>query len=734
MGTPAYMAPEQIAGDDVDARADQFAFAIVLHEALCGERPFTGSSVAEVHAAIANGTPNRPPPGRRVPRRVRRVIERGLAGEPAARFSSVRALLDALERAQRRRAPALVAAVAAVVALGAVGVAMAWPKAPSCDDAGAEVGEVWNARSRADALARLRAASPGDADTVWPALAAAADSWAARYRTAAAQSCEAERAHRWNEDLTARARWCLNDNLGGIGMFLAHLPATPADRGKVPLLVRTLVAASDAGVCVDERHMKQLHRPPDGIGARVRWDIALMYTRMLGKRISLGQLESAEALVPAAIAAVSGTDDPDLRFTLEDVRANIAYRRGRSDDAIAQMTAMFDEARRVGNDDRAIHAASSLLGIHAEVNDLAKAAPFIEYLRTHVDDGGDPENKADAWRELAHVELRTGRLDEALGYYRRILKLFQDGVVVDVSEYGRALSDYGTTLYEAGDLAQARTVLTDAIARLEAQFGRDSVELSDSLGTLGLAESDAGDSTQAIEHTGRALAILEHTKHEPDEELAAAYLNYGVALVTARRSEEAITALSRARAIYAPIEGPTGRDVGNIEQDLGVATQQLGHLDEAHAAYERALAIEEQAVGAQHPDTARALGNLVSVLGQMGRCRDAIGRAQRALAIWNAVAPTHPAVVNTLSRLGRCEVELGHAEVALEPLEHALALVSSVSVPPYERGYARWQLARALDALHRDRDRATRLARDARPDLDGDPELAAAIDRRLAAP
>src|SRR5688500_1771117 len=52
LGTPAYMAPEQLAGGQVFARSDQYAFCVALYEAITGERPFSGRTVAELAAAV----------------------------------------------------------------------------------------------------------------------------------------------------------------------------------------------------------------------------------------------------------------------------------------------------------------------------------------------------------------------------------------------------------------------------------------------------------------------------------------------------------------------------------------------------------------------------------------------------------------------------------------------------------------------------------------------------------
>jgi eukaryotic-like serine/threonine-protein kinase len=57
VGTPAYMAPEQIAGTDVDARSDLFVLGVVLHEMLSGRKPFAGDTVFELARAIREDQP-----------------------------------------------------------------------------------------------------------------------------------------------------------------------------------------------------------------------------------------------------------------------------------------------------------------------------------------------------------------------------------------------------------------------------------------------------------------------------------------------------------------------------------------------------------------------------------------------------------------------------------------------------------------------------------------------------
>jgi serine/threonine protein kinase len=100
-GTPAYIAPEQLRGDDVDGRTDLYSAGVVLFEALTGQPPFPDATVdAVVEAHLYRQPPRLVDVGiRDVPPAVEDVIQRCLAKFPAERPASARALAIELGRA-----------------------------------------------------------------------------------------------------------------------------------------------------------------------------------------------------------------------------------------------------------------------------------------------------------------------------------------------------------------------------------------------------------------------------------------------------------------------------------------------------------------------------------------------------------------------------------------------------------------------------------------------------------
>ncbi|MFB3828508.1 MAG: protein kinase [Bryobacteraceae bacterium] len=137
LGTPQYMAPEQVEGKPADARTDIFAFGCVLYELLTGRRAFEGKSPASVIAAIMAAEP--PALAQVRPPGLEQVLRTCLAKEPDDRWQSARDLKHALsavsvqaEAVPRapRRAPWLVAAAAVAAAIAVAALFLLRPSPP----------------------------------------------------------------------------------------------------------------------------------------------------------------------------------------------------------------------------------------------------------------------------------------------------------------------------------------------------------------------------------------------------------------------------------------------------------------------------------------------------------------------------------------------------------------------------------------------------------------------------
>ena len=98
VGTPAYMSPEQAAGDPVDARTDQYSWGCILYEMLAGAPPFYGAT----SQAIISRHRHEPPPSLRIvrqsiPESLEAVVRKTMSKVPADRYATFDELIDALD-------------------------------------------------------------------------------------------------------------------------------------------------------------------------------------------------------------------------------------------------------------------------------------------------------------------------------------------------------------------------------------------------------------------------------------------------------------------------------------------------------------------------------------------------------------------------------------------------------------------------------------------------------------
>jgi len=97
LGTPSFMAPEQLEGDNVNGHTDLFALGVSLYELLAGRLPFRGASMTKLMFVIAN-EPHPPMNAARpdLPKQLDTLLDVALAKNPADRFQTGAEMADAL--------------------------------------------------------------------------------------------------------------------------------------------------------------------------------------------------------------------------------------------------------------------------------------------------------------------------------------------------------------------------------------------------------------------------------------------------------------------------------------------------------------------------------------------------------------------------------------------------------------------------------------------------------------
>jgi serine/threonine-protein kinase len=121
LGSPHFMAPEQLGKGKVDQRTDLFAFGVVLYWMLTGQLPFTGDSFAAIAQAVLSERPVLPAELKReAPRALGNIVLRCLEKDPGRRFPTARELRAAIRAVEKPPRAGWLNAMTALVLLAAV--------------------------------------------------------------------------------------------------------------------------------------------------------------------------------------------------------------------------------------------------------------------------------------------------------------------------------------------------------------------------------------------------------------------------------------------------------------------------------------------------------------------------------------------------------------------------------------------------------------------------------------
>ena len=642
LGTPAYMAPEQLLARATDARCDQFAFCVTAWEALTGARPFGGTNQGALLVAIeGHEVVNEA----RVPRRLRAILHRGLASDPNARWSSMAELLRAFERAWRR--PRRIAlASSAIVALGAVAAAFAivrQPAEPTCADEGAAIGELWSPTVASQLRSRMVATGAPHAERMYGGVAATYARYTAAWTSMRTSACTARRE---GDAAAARMLACLDVRRTALASNISDVMTGPGT-GMLAVIPSLVVALEPIATCA---------HPTDATGrfddaARVRKAIIDTRDRYWNKK---GERQEARRALDRLASELAALGYPPLRAEVLIAAAGLAQLDHDGAGAEAALRQALALAEGGGDDRIKIQAAIKWASVLVERRQPDEAKRMLDIAEASLAGFGiDIGLEADIARARGFLALEQDSLDEAARQYERSLDLER---AVGGTSAGPQLIDVYTKLGRTAD-AQALK------SRLEAQGSADDV----------------------VSAADRAHEQCEHAEHNGE-------------------LEEAIVRCSEAIAIEEAKFGPDASFVALRRLDLGRVLALHGDHAKARAQYLAAVASSEAHHGKDAlmygllvaGKESLALDDAPAAIDQYRRCADVARELGK---------PGEEVRLLARAGLGRALAAAEQDAEAITELEWALPRLETLPVPRGV-GATRFALAEALWRRNGRNDRA----------------------------
>ncbi|MCA9706600.1 MAG: serine/threonine protein kinase, partial [Myxococcales bacterium] len=385
VGTAAYMAPEQLAGEPIDARADQFALAVTLFEAIHGVRPHEGATAMALLQAKEQGPPPRPA-GSPLSRAAYRALARALRPRPEARFEGVADFAEALARGQRRRLHVAWAGVVGGVAVaGMAGVVTTGASGPApCTGSRDRVAQVWDADRTQQVQRALEATGAGFARSTSARVVEGLDRYTSAWAETRDEACQvSQRDAQGPTPALDRTLGCYDQALGEVAVLVEMLGQ--ADQAMARRAVAAVASLPDLEPCraLGSDTSLESDSSDPRLAARVATvSRALERARVLGRA---GRAREELAAATEAVTEAEALGDPSLL-----VRA--LARRGASE----RRGGAFDEARQTLEQAYALAVEQSMSA------EAAEAAGELVWLVGVAEQ--QPDAGRDWWR---HAQARA---------------------------------------------------------------------------------------------------------------------------------------------------------------------------------------------------------------------------------------------------------------------------------------------------------------------------------------
>lgn len=645
VGTPAYMAPEQLAGQGADARSDQFAYCMVVVEALAGVRPFPGAE-REVLARPAG-----------IPAKMWRALARGLSIAPADRFADVNALLAAL--APRSRVAAIVVA-SAIVAAASIATAVLLASnaggVPPPTPCSANAFASWNPLQREI----MRAGFAGKPSSFEP-VASALDRYASAWSVAHREACDATRRGDASAALLDRRMSCLGDRANEVAAVVGWLGRSRA----------TDHAVSAIGALAAPRECDAPDDLADPVEPAHRAEATALRVQLAQNRALIRLALVSEALAPlnTLVARAEQLHLPRLRAEALMVRglARMTARAGR--DATSDLEEVVYAAEANKLDRLSALASSALLAASADAGDYESARRWLRSAKAAVERLGPAATAANSnlSARTAWLELKTGEYARAEVDARAAVATGCHGEVATTAACAH-LDVLASVLASQNQLAEALELYRKNLALVTAQYGPADPTTARALERVASTLDTLGRPAEALPLFDHALEIL----GPADGAVRALVLgNSATPLMHLNRYPEAEARMRAALAVTERLLGSDHVEVATALVNLSNVMDRLGR--DSLPQRQRALAIFEAKLGPEHPLVGKTLSEISYGYLTSKRPALAIPLLERACKIQLAtLGAAHPEYAYTLALLGGAELDAKDSR-AVTTLEAAMA-------------------------------------------------------------
>jgi tetratricopeptide (TPR) repeat protein/predicted Ser/Thr protein kinase len=681
-GTPAYMAPEQFGGGDADARSDQFAFCVALHEALTGERPFQGDTVASLsYAVLAGDRTSATFTG--VPAHVIAAVDRGLSHEPDERFPSMEALVAALTVQRREPNWGLLGLAGMGILLAATGTAYGIglsrndpaPVDP-CADVGQRIDDVWNDAERVAVRAAFLETKAYNAESAAERVDAMMDAYASRWRRTAAQSCQMTEVDRTlDAELSFRSKACIDEALQAFEFRLSKFKRLQPD--DIERAVDSVDALGSPAECVDRPMLELMVETPSD--PTLRREVAKLQRRFNSAVRHFNTdspalcLEELEALEEDAREVGHG---PTLVNILQ-LESDCLFGTGQDEAARAMKHRVFEQALAVGHDLKAIQSAAQIAHtVAVRTVDFDRAEAWIRTAealaeRHRLQDVGVLYMLLNVRGVLAS---RRGNPDEAVRCFKELAELTR-GEAGTRHSHLTGLSNIGVTLANEGRHEEALEHFRTSVAFAEKHWGAnhghtvlERGKLAQTLYLLGRIEEARDLQQSALEATSQArpvslsastalhmLGMIE--RRMGNDEAALDYLRAAYEMRERLGANETAEAFEIANALSA-----LERTVGDAKRARELALMSLTFHEQQQSGPLNLIQALSLVAAGHHAD------------GELETARRVVARAL-TLAESDDVSDKRGVRATVLYQLGFQALAVGKREPALRVLERAEASV-----------------------------------------------------------